>query len=130
MWYRYSHWSKLKMWILIYSDHETYINTLIMFCSDLVVASPVEDYFLYINDMSDPDKVRILFTLLYHFISKNPLQKTFYLKWMSSFTFLLSMMAGRSWENYTTNSRCSRRRLLYLLRRYQFHCRHVIFVYS
>jgi len=41
-----------------------FINNLIMFFSDLVVASPVEDYFLYINDMSNPDKVRILFTLL------------------------------------------------------------------
>lgn len=26
---------------------------------DLVVASPVEDYFLYIDDLPDPDKVRI-----------------------------------------------------------------------
>lgn len=27
--------------------------------SDLVVASPVEDYFLYIDDLPEPEKVRI-----------------------------------------------------------------------
>jgi hypothetical protein len=52
------------MWIIGYLDYEMYINLLIIFVSDLVVASPMEDYFLYIDDMMNPDKVRIRFTLL------------------------------------------------------------------
>jgi hypothetical protein len=53
-----------NMWIIGYLDYETYINPLIIFVSDLVVASPMEDYFLYIDDMTNPDKVRIRFALL------------------------------------------------------------------
>lgn len=36
-----------------------YINPVFIFVRDLVVPSPVEDYFLYIDDMAYPDKVRI-----------------------------------------------------------------------
>lgn len=36
-------------------------------CSDLVVASPVEDFFLYIDDLPYPEKVRMhaLFIILF-----------------------------------------------------------------
>ena len=47
--------------------------------SDLVVASPVEDYFLYIDDLPYPEKVRLQFFFLTKTKEKNVCSRKFLL---------------------------------------------------
>lgn len=57
---------QLKQFMCIFKQHIICLGlTCISLCfSDLVVASPVEDYFLYIDDLPYPEKVRIHIFLL------------------------------------------------------------------
>lgn len=46
------------------------INLVFISVSDLVVASPVEDYFLYIDDLTYPEKVEFLYFPLPFYIKR------------------------------------------------------------
>lgn len=77
-----------------------YINPVFIFVSDLVVASPVEDYFLYIDDMTHPDKVKFHYSALLLYL-KNRSFTFCYLQWQEEAEKITQPILDALGEDYS-----------------------------